>query len=51
MGPAPGELIDVASERRWGEVDALFAALVAQGGGDLDHSAALVELRRRNGVE
>lgn len=32
------------------EVDALFAALVAHGGADLDHSAALVELRRRNGL-
>ncbi len=27
----------------------LFADLVAHGGGDLDHSALLVELRRRNG--
>jgi 2-hydroxy-3-oxopropionate reductase len=30
-------------------VDQLFADLVAWGGGDLDHSALLVELRRRNG--
>jgi 2-hydroxy-3-oxopropionate reductase len=29
--------------------DQLFADLVAQGGGDLDHSALLIELRRRNG--
>lgn len=32
------------------EVDRLFRDLVAHGGGDLDHSAALVELRRRNGL-
>lgn len=30
-------------------VDGLFADLVAHGGGDLDHSALLLELRRRNG--
>lgn len=30
--------------------DALFADLVAHGGGDLDHSALLIELRRRNGL-
>ena len=30
-------------------VDGLFDDLVAHGGGDLDHSALLVELRRRNG--
>lgn len=61
-GPAKHQLKDTTTARRLaeslgldlpvlGEVDALFAALVAQGGGDLDHSAALVELRRRNGVE
>jgi 2-hydroxy-3-oxopropionate reductase len=32
------------------QVDHLFRDLVAHGGGDLDHSAALVELRRRNTV-
>ena len=32
------------------QVDHLFRDLVAHGGGDLDHSAALVELRRRNAV-
>jgi 2-hydroxy-3-oxopropionate reductase len=32
------------------EVDRLFRDLVGHGGGDLDHSAALVELRRRNGL-
>lgn len=32
------------------EVDQLFRDLVDHGGGDLDHSAALVELRRRNGL-
>lgn len=30
--------------------DQLFADLVAHGGGDLDHSALLIELRRRNGL-
>ncbi len=30
------------------EVDRLFRDLVAHGGGDLDHSAAIVELRRAN---
>lgn len=30
-------------------VDGLFADLVAHGGGDLDHAALLIELRRRNG--
>ncbi len=30
------------------QVDRLFRDLVARGGGDLDHSAAIVELRRRN---
>jgi 3-hydroxyisobutyrate dehydrogenase-like beta-hydroxyacid dehydrogenase len=30
------------------QVDRLFRDLVANGGGDLDHSAAIVELRRRN---
>ena len=30
------------------EVDRLFRGLVAHGGGDLDHSAAIVELRRIN---
>lgn len=32
-------------------VDSMFDDLVAHGGGDLDHSALLVELRRRNGRE
>ena len=30
-------------------VDRLFADLIAHGGGDLDHSALLIEMRRRNG--
>ncbi|AUH35434.1 2-hydroxy-3-oxopropionate reductase [Paracoccus tegillarcae] len=30
-------------------VDGLFDDLIAHGGGDLDHSALLIELRRRNG--
>jgi 2-hydroxy-3-oxopropionate reductase len=30
------------------QVDHIFRDLVAHGGGDLDHSAALLELRRRN---
>lgn len=58
-GPAKHQLKDTATARRLAgslglrlpvlaEVDALFAALVAHGGGDLDHSAALVELRRMN---
>jgi 3-hydroxyisobutyrate dehydrogenase-like beta-hydroxyacid dehydrogenase len=61
-GPAKHQVKDTTTARRLaeslgldlpvlGEVDALFAALVAHGGGDLDHAAALVELRRRNGVE
>jgi 3-hydroxyisobutyrate dehydrogenase-like beta-hydroxyacid dehydrogenase len=33
------------------EVDRLFQGLVDHGGGDLDHSAALLELRRLNGKE
>ena len=32
-----------------GLVDELFESLTAHGGGDLDHSALLLELRRRNG--
>lgn len=32
-----------------GLVDELFESLAAHGGGDLDHSALLLELRRRNG--
>jgi 3-hydroxyisobutyrate dehydrogenase-like beta-hydroxyacid dehydrogenase len=32
-------------------VDGLFADLVAHGDGDLDHSALIRELRRRNGLE
>lgn len=31
--------------------DQLFADLIAHGGGDLDHSALLIEMRRRNGLE
>lgn len=30
--------------------DQLFADLIAHGGGDLDHAALLIELRRRNGL-
>lgn len=30
--------------------DQLFADLIAHGGGDLDHAALLLELRRRNGL-
>jgi 2-hydroxy-3-oxopropionate reductase len=33
------------------QVDRLFRSLVDHGGGDLDHSAAIIELRRRNGIE
>ena len=33
------------------EVDRLFRGLVEHGGGDLDHSAAIVELRRMNPVQ
>jgi 2-hydroxy-3-oxopropionate reductase len=33
------------------QVDRLFRSLVDHGGGDLDHSAAIVELRRQNGIE
>lgn len=33
------------------QVDGLFRSLVDHGGGDLDHSAAIVELRRMNGPE
>jgi 2-hydroxy-3-oxopropionate reductase len=32
-------------------VDRLFADLVAHGDGELDHSALVRELRRRNGLE
>lgn len=32
------------------EVDRLFSGLVEHGGGDLDHSAAILELRRLNGL-
>lgn len=60
-GPAKHQLKDTSTARALAEsldlelpvlaeVDALFAALVAHGGADLDHSAALVELRRRNGL-
>lgn len=31
--------------------DQLFSDLIAHGGGDLDHSALLIEMRRRNGLE
>jgi 3-hydroxyisobutyrate dehydrogenase-like beta-hydroxyacid dehydrogenase len=31
------------------EVDRIFASLVEHGGGDLDHSAAILEWRRLNG--
>ena len=30
--------------------DRLFTDLVAHGGGDLDHSAVILELERRNGL-
>jgi 3-hydroxyisobutyrate dehydrogenase-like beta-hydroxyacid dehydrogenase len=33
------------------QVDRLFRNLVEHGGGDLDHSAAIVELRRMNGIK
>ena len=33
------------------EVDRLFRGLVEHGGGDLDHSAAIIELRRMNPVK
>lgn len=60
-GPAKHQLKDTSTARALAEsldlelpvlaeVDALFAALVAHGGADLDHSAALEELRRRNGL-
>lgn len=60
-GPAKHQLKDTSTAKALAEsldlelpvlaeVDALFAALVAHGGADLDHSAALEELRRRNGL-
>jgi 3-hydroxyisobutyrate dehydrogenase-like beta-hydroxyacid dehydrogenase len=33
------------------QVDRLFRNLVGHGGGELDHSAAIVELRRQNGIQ
>jgi 2-hydroxy-3-oxopropionate reductase len=59
-GPARYQLKDTRAARKVADslgldlpvlnlADTLFADLVAHGGGDLDHSALLIELRRRNG--
>jgi 2-hydroxy-3-oxopropionate reductase len=59
-GPARYQLKDTRAARKVADTlgldlpvlrlaDTLFADLVAHGGGDLDHSALLIELRRRNG--
>lgn len=59
-GPARYQLKDTHSAREVATVlglelpvlnlvDGLFDDLIAHGGGDLDHSALLIELRRRNG--
>lgn len=60
-GPARYQLKDTTAARAVAQslgldlpmlnlADQLFADLIAHGGGDLDHSALLIELQRRNGV-
>lgn len=60
-GPAKYQIQDTQAARAVAErlgldlpaltlADRLFTDLVAHGGGDLDHSALLLELRRRNGL-
>lgn len=60
-GPAKYQIKDTQAARAVAErlgldlpaltlADRLFTDLVAHGGGDLDHSALLLELRRRNGL-
>lgn len=60
-GPARYQLKDTSAARKVAQkmgldlpmlnlADQLFADLIAHGGGDLDHSALLIELRRRNGL-
>ncbi|MFN3273652.1 MAG: NAD(P)-dependent oxidoreductase [Paracoccus sp. (in: a-proteobacteria)] len=60
-GPARYQLKDTTAAREVAQklgldlpvlnlADRLFADLIAHGGGDLDHAALLIELRRRNGL-
>lgn len=60
-GPARYQLKDTRAAREVAQklglnlpmlnlADQLFADLIAHGGGDLDHSALLIELQRRNGL-
>ncbi len=60
-GPARYQLKDTSAAREVAQkmgldlpmlnlADQLFADLIAHGGGDLDHSALLIELQRRNGL-